>query len=68
MGTVLFNILISDIESGVKYTLSKFADGSKLSGAADTREGRDNIQKDLNQLEKQAYEKLTKFNKAKYKM
>jgi len=47
MGTVLFNILISDIESGVKYTLSKFADGSKLSGAVDTVESWDAIQRNL---------------------
>lgn len=37
LGTVLFNVFISDIGSGIERTLSNFADGIKLSVAADTQ-------------------------------
>ena len=51
-GSVLvpINIVISYIDIGVEYTLSKFADDIKMSGAVNTAEGRDAVQKDLDRV------------------
>lgn len=45
--------------------LSRFADGTKLSGEVNTPEGQSDIHRDMGKLEKWAQGNLERFNKAK---
>jgi len=54
--------------NAIECTLSMSADDIKQSGTADMPEGRHDIQKDLDRLQKQANVNLTKFNEAKCKI
>ena len=61
LGLMLFNIVVGNTDSAIKFTLSSFADDTKLSGAVEAVEallGRHTIQRDLDVLERWATAKL----------
>jgi len=66
-GLAIFNIFITDINSGIECTLSKFAENTMFSGVVAALEGWDAIQRDLDKLKKWPLN-LMRFNKAKYRV
>lgn len=57
-----------EMDSGIKCTLNKFADNTKLCGAADTLERKDAIQRDLVRLGGLAHATPRRFNKVECKV
>jgi len=68
LGSVMFNIFVRDMDSGIECVLCKFANDTKVCGAVNTLEGRDAIQRDLDRLERWACMNFIKLTKAKCKV
>lgn len=60
---LLFSVLVNDLHSGIEGNFSTFATDTRLCGTADTMEGRDAIQEDLDRFEKWTFGKYMKFKK-----
>ena len=67
LGPVFFGIFINNLDKGIEWTLSKFADDNKVGAVADTLEGCAVIQQDLDRLESGVERNLMRLNKCNYR-
>lgn len=63
LGPALFNIFVSNMDSGIECTLGQFASNTKLCGVVNTLEGKDVMQWDLDRLERWSWMSVMKFRK-----
>jgi len=68
IGTTLFNIFVSEMDSGIECIPSNFASDTKLCRAVNTLEGRNAIQRDPDRLKRCPCVSFVKFNKANCKV
>ncbi|XP_076061759.1 uncharacterized protein LOC143037434 isoform X1 [Oratosquilla oratoria] len=68
LGPLLFIVYINDIDHGLKSTVSKFADDTKLCGVANDHSNQLDIQEDLDKLQQWSEKWLMKFNTSKCKV
>jgi len=66
--SILFNIFINDLDSGMMCTFGKFADHTKLGGVSEALHGCATIQNDLDRLENWAERNFMKFGWEKSKI
>lgn len=65
MGSILYNVFLTDLDDGIQCTHSKCVDDTKLGGVADRPDGSAALQRDLTRREKWADRNLMKFHKGK---
>ncbi|KAJ7419007.1 hypothetical protein WISP_56094 [Willisornis vidua] len=64
-GQFLYRVIINNLDKGIKASLSRFANSTKLDGRIDLLEGRKAVQKNLDRLDRWAKTNVMRFNKAK---